>query len=38
VPAFDPDAGIDFIGKPDGYGRTKREEYTAHDYHKPSTR
>jgi Zn-dependent M28 family amino/carboxypeptidase len=36
VPAFDPDAGIDFIGKPDGYGKTKRDEYTANDYHKPS--
>ncbi len=36
VPALDPDAGIDFIGKPDGYGMQKRDEYTANDYHKPS--
>jgi Zn-dependent M28 family amino/carboxypeptidase len=36
VPALDPDDGIDFVGKPAGYGMQKREEYTAKDYHKPS--
>jgi Zn-dependent M28 family amino/carboxypeptidase len=36
VPAFDPDAGIDFIGKPEGYGKQKRDEYTGRDYHAPS--
>ena len=36
VPALDPEAGIDFVGKPDGYGMQKRDEYTANDYHKPS--
>jgi Zn-dependent M28 family amino/carboxypeptidase len=36
VPAFDPDSGIDFIGKPPGYGRQKRDEYTKVDYHQPS--
>ena len=36
VPALDGDAGIDFIGKPDGYGLKKRDEYTNNDYHKPS--
>jgi hypothetical protein len=36
VPAFDPDAGIDFIGKPEGYGKQKRDEYTTRDYHAPS--
>ena len=36
VPALDPDAGTDFIGKPAGYGKEKREYYTEHDYHKPS--
>jgi len=36
VPALDPDAGIDFIGKPAGYGKQKRDEYTEHDYHAPS--
>ena len=36
VPALDPEAGIDYIGKPAGWGMMKRDEYTAHDYHKPS--
>ena len=34
VPALDPDAWIDYIGKPDGYGMQKRNEYTTNDYHK----
>ena len=28
VPALDPDAGIDFVGKPPDYGKQKRDEYT----------
>ncbi len=36
VPAFDPDAGIEFIGKPEAYGKQKRDEYTGRDYHAPS--
>lgn len=36
VPALDPEAGIDFIGKPAGYGMQKRNEFTNKDYHKPS--
>ena len=36
VPAFDPDSGVDFIGKPAGYGTQKREEYNKNDYHAPS--
>ncbi len=36
VPALDPDAGVDYIGKPPQYGQKKRDEYTAHDYHAPS--
>jgi Zn-dependent M28 family amino/carboxypeptidase len=36
VPALDPDAGIDFIGKDPSYGKTKRDEYTEKDYHAPS--
>lgn len=36
VPALDPDSGIDFIGKPAGYGKQKQDYYTEHDYHKPS--
>jgi Zn-dependent M28 family amino/carboxypeptidase len=36
VPALDPNDGIDFIGKPASWGKQKRDEYTEHDYHKPS--
>jgi Zn-dependent M28 family amino/carboxypeptidase len=36
VPALDPDAGIDFVGKPADYGKKKRDEYTEKDYHAPS--
>lgn len=36
VPALDPNDGIAFIGKPADWGRKKRDEYTEHDYHKPS--
>ncbi len=36
VPAFDPDAGIDYIGKPAGWGLEMRRRYTLEDYHKPS--
>ena len=36
IPAFDPDAGIDFVGKPAGFGLKKRQDFTANDYHKPS--
>lgn len=33
VPALDTDGGIEFIGKPAGYGIQKRDEYTNKDYH-----
>jgi Zn-dependent M28 family amino/carboxypeptidase len=36
VPALYTDAGTRFVGKPDGYGQQKRDEYTADDYHKVS--
>ena len=36
VPAMDVDAGTEYIGKPAGYGKQKRDEYTNNDYHKPS--
>ncbi len=36
VPAFDPEGGTDFVGKPAGWGMKMREKYTAEDYHKPS--
>jgi Zn-dependent M28 family amino/carboxypeptidase len=36
IPAFDPDAGVDFIGKPQGWGLQERRKYTAERYHKPA--
>jgi Zn-dependent M28 family amino/carboxypeptidase len=36
VPALDPDSGVDYIGKPPGWGLEMREKFTAEDYHKPS--
>ena len=36
VPAMFLDNGVNYIGKPAGYGKQKRDEYTANDYHKPS--
>jgi Zn-dependent M28 family amino/carboxypeptidase len=36
VPALDPDAGIDYVGKPADYGKKKRDEYNEVDYHSPS--
>jgi Zn-dependent M28 family amino/carboxypeptidase len=36
VPAFDPNGGIDYIGKPQGWGMEMRKKYIAEDYHKPS--
>lgn len=36
VPAFDPDAGTDYIGKPAGWGMKMRDDYTANRYHKPA--
>ncbi len=36
VPALYIDSGVDYIGKPAGYGQQKRDEYTSNDYHKPS--
>jgi Zn-dependent M28 family amino/carboxypeptidase len=34
LPALYTDNGVDYIGKPAGYGLNKRDEYTANDYHK----
>jgi Zn-dependent M28 family amino/carboxypeptidase len=34
VPAFYTKSGTHIIGKPEGYGRMKRDGYTANDYHK----
>jgi Zn-dependent M28 family amino/carboxypeptidase len=36
VPAFDPESGVEYLGKPDGWGIEKRKEYTASKYHKPA--
>ena len=36
IPAFDPDEGVDFIGKPEGWGLEKRRQFTAERYHKPA--
>jgi Zn-dependent M28 family amino/carboxypeptidase len=36
IPALYFDNGLDVIGKPEGYGKQKAEEYTADDYHQPS--
>jgi Zn-dependent M28 family amino/carboxypeptidase len=36
VPALDSEGGVDFIGKPEGYGKQQRDYFDEHDYHKPS--
>jgi Zn-dependent M28 family amino/carboxypeptidase len=36
VPALDPSSGVDYIGKPEGWGLQMRDKYTREDYHKPS--
>jgi Zn-dependent M28 family amino/carboxypeptidase len=36
VPALDTHAGIDYRGRPAGWGLKKQEDYTANYYHKPS--
>ncbi len=33
IPAFYTDTGVEYVGKSDGYGIEKRNEYTANDYH-----
>jgi hypothetical protein len=34
--ALDPSEGVDYGGKPQGWGLQMREKFTAEDYHKPS--
>jgi Zn-dependent M28 family amino/carboxypeptidase len=36
VPALASGGGIEYVGKPAGYGKEIREKYTTNDYHKPS--
>lgn len=38
VPALDPDSGIEYIGRPEGWGLKMLDEFTTNDYHKPSDR
>jgi Zn-dependent M28 family amino/carboxypeptidase len=35
VPALDPDAGTEYVGKPPDYGMKVRDDYTTNRYHKP---
>jgi Zn-dependent M28 family amino/carboxypeptidase len=34
VPALDAHSGVEMVGRPEGFGLKKRDEYTAQDYHK----
>lgn len=36
VPALSVNDGVDYVGKPPGFGEQKQAEYTARDYHAPS--
>ena len=36
VPALYTDSGVSYVGKDENYSKTRREAYTANDYHKPS--
>jgi len=36
VPALYTGTGVDFIGRPEGWGLKTRKEYTENNYHKPS--
>jgi Zn-dependent M28 family amino/carboxypeptidase len=36
VPALDPEGGLDYVGKPPGYGQKIRDEWTEKRYHKPA--
>ena len=36
VPALYADDGVQYVGKPDNFGREKKDFYTANDYHSPS--
>jgi len=36
VPALYTDSGINYEGKDEAFSKKKRDEYTDHDYHKPS--
>jgi Zn-dependent M28 family amino/carboxypeptidase len=38
VPALDPESGIDYVERPQGWGLEMRAKYVREDYHKPSDR
>ena len=35
VPALSLESGLDFVGKPEGWGKEKQQEYTDQRYHQP---
>jgi len=35
VPALSLESGLDFVGKPEGWGKQKQQEYTDQRYHQP---
>ena len=36
VPSLETSPGVDYVGKPSGFGETKRADYIANDYHNAS--
>jgi Zn-dependent M28 family amino/carboxypeptidase len=36
VPALYINSGVDYVGKPEGWGQQKHDDYDKTDYHKPS--
>jgi Zn-dependent M28 family amino/carboxypeptidase len=38
VPSIYADGGMEYVGRPAGYGKQVRDAYIAHDYHKPTDR
>ena len=36
MPSIHAGGGVDYVGKPAGYGLRVREDYIRNDYHKPS--
>ena len=36
VPALYAESGMDYVDRPAGWGKARRDDYTANDYHKPS--
>ncbi|HET7550298.1 MAG TPA: M28 family peptidase [Gemmatimonadaceae bacterium] len=36
IPAISVGAGVDYVGRPKGWGQQRGDDYTAHRYHQPS--